>query len=56
MMGRIVVGKSLISHHKEHIDEIVAVVAHEMGHFMKSHLPWGLVVDTAYMVVFGSIL
>ena len=53
--GLIVVGTSLINNHKEHIDEVVAVISHEIGHWKLRHLQSGLVVDTLYMVVFGAI-
>lgn len=55
MLGNIVIGKPLLTAHKEHIDEVIAIVGHEMGHYLLNHLTQGLIVDTLYMVIFGTV-
>ena len=53
---RILLGKPLIKLHGQHPDEILAVVAHELGHWKESHLIKSSLLDTLYMVVFGIFL
>ena len=46
----------MLKQHSQHCDEIVAILAHELGHWKLSHQLKGSVLDTAYMVIFGIIL
>ena len=55
MFDRIVIGKPLMRQHRDHVDEVVAVIMHELGHWKKRHMWRGMFVDTLYMVVFGLI-
>lgn len=52
----ILLGKPMLKQHADHVDEIVAIIAHELGHWKEYHVFWHCVVDTAYMVVFGCFL
>lgn len=52
----ILVGKPLIKQHQKHCDEIVSVIAHELGHWAESHLLKSALTDTIYMVIFGLFL
>jgi len=52
----ILLGKPMLKQHADHVDEIVAIIAHELGHWKEWHALWKCVVDTAYMVLFGCVL
>lgn len=49
-------GKPLLKQHSAHCDEILAILAHEIGHWKESHLLKQTFVDTVYMVIFGLLL
>ena len=55
-LGKIKLGEQLFKGHGEWPAEIVAVLCHELGHFKLSHLIKQSLVDTLYMVVFGTFL
>lgn len=46
----------LLQHHKDHNEEILAIVAHELGHWKKSHISKMVIFNTFYMFVFGLIM
>ena len=48
--------EELLEHHKDHNEEILAIVAHELGHWKKSHISWMIAFNTLYMGVFGMIM
>ena len=56
VLGNIILGEPLFKTHASHPDEIMAIFVHELGHYKYSHLSKSLVVDTAYMVVFGGFM
>ena len=43
----------LLEHHKGHNEEILAIVAHELGHVKLNHIMWMIVFNTFYMLFFG---
>ena len=49
----ILIGKPLLKQHAQHVDEVVAVVAHELGHWKENHTFFLALIDTAYMTLFG---
>lgn len=54
--SRIEISSYLLKHHKGHPEEILAVLAHEFGHWKMNHLYKGIPFDTLYMVIFGCFL
>ena len=55
-LGRIVIAEPLFKHHGQHPDEIISVLFHELGHYKLSHLSKSTIIDTFYMVLFGTFL
>ena len=53
---KIGLSEELLKHHAGHDDEILAIIAHELGHWKKWHMLRGFVFDSFYMLVFGAIL
>ena len=53
---RIEISGKLLEHHKGHEDEILAILAHEFGHWHYMHLFKNIIFDTVYMVLFGLFL
>lgn len=47
---------TLLKHHKEHPDEILAILAHEMGHLKLHHLFKMILLNVLYMVIFASAM
>ena len=48
--------EQLLEHHKDHNEEILAIIAHEIGHSKKYHLYRMTGINAFYMLVFGLIL
>ena len=48
--------EELLEHHKGHNEEILAIVAHELGHWKKNHINKIVVINTVYMGVFGALM
>lgn len=46
----------LLEHHAGHNEEILAIVAHELGHWYKDHLKKSVLVNVVYMTIFGAIM
>ena len=55
-LGQISLGLPLFQVHKEHPAEIISVLIHECGHYKHNHLLKQTIVDTIYMVLFGTFL
>jgi len=55
-MGKIKIGLPLIKVHAKYPCEIVAILVHELGHFKQKWWLTQAVVDTVYMVVYGTLL
>ena len=55
-MDRICINKSLLDTFKDHPEEILAVLCHEIGHSKKYHLIKNTVVDIVYMILFRVFL
>ena len=45
-----------MEHHAGHQDEILAILAHELGHWKLKHVPKILVFNSFYMMIFGLLL
>lgn len=52
----ICVSTALLKTHEGHDDEIESIICHELGHWKHNHLMKSMVVDTAYMLVYGYFL
>lgn len=52
----IVLGDILLEHHKDQPEEILAIAAHELGHWKYNHVPKIMVINTFYMLVIGAIM
>ena len=48
--------EELLEHHKDHNEEILAIVAHELGHWKKSHITKMVAINTVYMGIFGLFM
>ena len=46
----------LLKHHEGHDEEVLAIVAHELGHNKKQHLMQQLVINSFYMLIAGACL
>lgn len=55
-LGKIHLGEPLFRAHGSKPAEIMAILSHELGHYKLGHLNWSLVVDTVYMVIYGTII
>ena len=49
-------GDTLLEHHKGHNEEIIGIVAHELGHWKKNHLLKIAILNMFYMLIFGLIM
>ena len=38
------------------MDEILSIIAHELGHWKQMHLYKGAIVDSFYMLIFGVFI
>ena len=45
-----------MEHHKGHEDEIVAIVAHELGHGKLHHMKYMMLINVLYVVIFALIM
>ena len=43
----------LIEHHEGHDEEILAILAHELGHWKENHIYWFSAADLVYMTICG---
>lgn len=43
-------------HHKDNPEEIVAIAAHELGHWQYNHVGKMSVINAAYMLVIGVLI
>ena len=48
--------EKLMENHKDHPDEILAIVAHELGHWKLKHTWRMAIFNLFYMLVFGSFM
>lgn len=48
--------KQLLEHHEGHYDEILAIIAHEVGHIRLNHIAKLILLNSAYMIIFALIL
>ena len=48
--------EKLLEQHKNHPEEILAIVAHELGHWKLSHTMRMAIFNTFYMLIFGLIM
>jgi len=46
----------MLVHHKDHNDEILSVVAHEVGHWKFSHHLKQALINIIYVVVFAAVM
>lgn len=49
-------GDQLLKHHDGHDEEILGIVAHELGHWKKKHLLQGTIINMVYMLLFGLFM
>ena len=54
--NRVQMSSNLLEHHDGHDDEIVAILAHELGHWEMNHVNKMLVFNSFYMMVYGLLL
>ena len=47
----IAISKHLLEHHKDHPDEILGIMAHELGHWDMMHVYREIPLETIYMVI-----
>ena len=55
-MGRICINQSLLDTFKDHPEEILAALCHEIGHSKRHHLLKNVIVDIGYMILFRVFL
>ena len=48
--------EELLEHHKDHNEEILSIVAHELGHWKQGHINRMIGLNTVYMGIFGAIM
>ena len=46
----------LLEHHADYPDEILAIVAHELGHWHHNHTLWMALFNLGYMFIFGCLM
>ena len=49
-------GDTLLEHHEGHNEEILSIVAHELGHAKLHHIAKMMVFNCFYMLVFGALM
>jgi len=54
--NRIEINQMLLEHHDGHVQEILAILCHELGHWKEYHLYRSIPIDTMYMVIFALFL
>ena len=45
-----------MEHHADHDEEILAIVAHELGHWKKAHMTKLVIFNVFYATVFGALM
>ena len=49
--ANIAISDTLLAHHKDHPEEILGIMAHEIGHWDMMHIYWEIPMNTLYMVI-----
>ena len=50
------ISEELLKHHKDHDDEIMSIIAHELGHWQMNHVTKIVVINIAYIVTFFALM
>ncbi len=50
------ISEELLKHHKGHEDEIMAIIAHELGHYKMKHVRTLVLINIAYIVTFFVLM
>lgn len=52
----IILTETLLDHHKDNDEEIVAIIAHELAHWKENHIYKLILQDSVYMIIWGYAL
>ena len=54
--NQILISEELLKHHNGHDDEILAIIAHELGHWQMKHVRKLVLINIAYIVTFFVLM